>query len=134
MPDECRAYGKSCGDISGDSSRDAARAHWGGSWRMPTKAELQELKDNCTWTWTTQSGFTGYKVTGPNGQSIFLPAAGNRSGIKLWYRDEVGFYWSSTPDEGNACRAWTVYFGAGGQVIEWQERGLGFCIRPVFSD
>ena len=52
----CTSYGKSWGDIGGDSSRDAATASWGGSWRMPTPAEFQELKDNCDWTWTTQNG------------------------------------------------------------------------------
>lgn len=134
MPNNCTAYGRSWGDIGGDSSRDVARARWGGSWRMPTKAEFQELKDNCTWTWTTQSGWNGYKVTGPNGNSIFLPAGGYRGGIKLFYSNECGFYWTSTPDEGNADRAWTVYFGPGGLAVEWKERDFGFCVRPVLED
>ena len=53
---------------------DAARANWGGSWRMPTNAEFQELIDKCTWTWTTVNGKEGYKVTSKqNGNIIFLP-------------------------------------------------------------
>ena len=55
---------------------DAATVNWGGAWRMPTKDEYGELRNNCTWTWAIQNGVYGRKVTGPNGNSIFLPAAG----------------------------------------------------------
>ena len=57
---------------------DAATANCGGSWRMPTRDGLNELKTKCTWTWTTQNSVNGYKVTGPSGASIFLPAASFR--------------------------------------------------------
>ena len=53
---------------------DAAAVNWGGSWRMPTKDDMQELME-CTWEWTTLNGVNGYRVSG-NGNSIFLPAAG----------------------------------------------------------
>ena len=59
---------------------DAAAVNWGGYWRMPSVAEMEELFDNCTWTWTTQNGKNGYRVTGRNGKSIFLPIAGFMSG------------------------------------------------------
>ena len=88
----------SLGDISGKPQYDAARFNWGGSWRLPTKKELEELEENCTWTWTTQGGNKGYKVTGPNGNSIFLPAAGCRIGSLLAFEGSSGRYWSSTPD------------------------------------
>lgn len=81
-------YEKSMGDIAGSSQYDAARANWGSSWRLPTKAEFQELINNCTWTWTSQGGHNGYKVTGKNGNSIFLPAAGWRYGSSLYYAGE----------------------------------------------
>ena len=71
-----RTHGVSMNDISGNPTYDAARANWGGTWRMPTEAEMEELKDNCTWTWTTQNGVNGCTITGPNGNSLFLPAAG----------------------------------------------------------
>ena len=73
-----KTYGKSSYnyDIGGKSSVDAARANWGGTWRLPTMAECQELVDKCTWTPTTQGGSNGCRVSGPNGNSIFLPAAG----------------------------------------------------------
>jgi hypothetical protein len=57
---------------------DAAYVNWGSSWRMPTKAQQDELRGNCTWTWTTRNGVNGQLVTGPNGNTIFLPAAGYR--------------------------------------------------------
>ena len=59
-----KTYGKNISDISGNSDYDAARANWGGSWRMPTEREMEELVNKCTWTWTTLSGVKGYKVTG----------------------------------------------------------------------
>ena len=56
---------------------DAAHVNWGGSWRMPTDAEWQELRDNCTWTWTTQNGINGYQVTSQkNSNSIFSSRCG----------------------------------------------------------
>lgn len=81
---------------------DAATANWGQGWRMPTEKEIQELKEKCRWTWMSK----GYKVTGPNGNSIFLPAAGYRSDSSLIYAGSRGHYWSSslkTVDPRYAC-------------------------------
>jgi hypothetical protein len=131
----CTSYGKSWGDIGGDSSRDAATANWGGSWRMPTKAEFQELKDNCDWTWTTQNGKNGYKVTSKkNGQSIFLPAAGYRVGDELCLDGEYGDYWGSTPNESNTDSACYLYFDGGGRDVDWNGRNGGRSLRPVLED
>lgn len=80
-----------------DLADDAAAANWGGSWRMPTIEECQELINNCTAEWTRQSGVYGCKLTSKkNGNSIFLPAAGIRAtgGVLTW--DGIGTYWSST--------------------------------------
>ena len=130
--DNCASMYKSWGDIGGNSSRDAATANWGGSWRMPTKAEFEELKDNCTWTWTTQNGKNGYKVTGKNGQSIFLPAAGSRDGDTLCRDGEGGYYWSSTPaDSDYAC---DLYFLEGGQAMNWCLFYYGLSVRPVLEN
>ena len=61
---------------------DVAHVKWGGGWRMPTKAEFNELMDNCTWTWSTMNGVNGYFITsnksGYTDRFIFLPAAGDR--------------------------------------------------------
>ena len=75
---------------------DAAFVNMGGSWRMPTKAEQDELRTECSWTWTTLNGVNGYNVEGPNGNSIFLPAAGCRSDGDLGSAGSGGFYWSSS--------------------------------------
>ena len=103
----CPTYGliisqlQSQGYIDGEGNLtpqyDAATANWGGGWRMPTEAEQEELLNNCTWTWTTQNGVNGYNVEGPNGNSIFLPAAGGRGGSSLFGAGSKGYYWSSTP-------------------------------------
>ena len=129
----CISYGESWGDIGGNSSRDAARAKWGGSWRMPTRAEFQELKDYCTWTWTTQNGHKGYRVTGENGQSIFLPAAGCRDGDMLADGEE-GDYWSSTPHEGDTDGAYFLCFEEGGRYVVWYDRFKGHSVRPVLEN
>ena len=118
-------------DICG-TEYDAARFNWGGSWRLPTKSELDELKNKCVWTWTTQGGHNGYKVTGPNGNSIFLPAAGYRDGTDLNTRGSGGYYWSATLDENGSSRAYSLYFNSGGSnwYYNW-DRGYGHTVRPV---
>ena len=128
------SYGKSWGDIGGNSSRDAARANWGGSWRMPTKTEFQELIDNCTWTWTTQNGKNGYKVTGKNGQSIFLPAAGYHYGDTFYGGGEYVYYWSSSPCESNTEDAYGLVFDEGRLYVNWYGRLYGRSVRPVLKD
>ena len=118
-------------EISGDSQLDAARANWGGSWRMPTKYEYQELIDKCKWKWVTINGVNGYKVTGKNGNSIFLPASGYRYGSSFDYAGSRGFYWSSTPDTSYANRAYDIYFHSSGYGVGLHDRNDGICIRPV---
>ena len=78
-----------------DLCDDAAHANWGGSWRMPTRDEFQELLDSCTWTWTTLNGKNGYEVRSKvNGNFIFLPAAGHRDGTSTLNVNSFGYYWS----------------------------------------
>ncbi len=120
----------SYGNIGGNYSTDAARANWGGTWRLPTKAECEELKDRCTWTWTTQGGHNGYKVKGPNGNTIFLPAAGSRNGTSLIVAGEWGYYWGSTPDSGSHF-AYSLNFYGSIRNVGWYRRNLGFSVRPV---
>lgn len=109
---------------------DGATANWGGSWRMPTLDEMKELHDNCTWEWTTQNGVYGRKVTGPNGNFIFLPAAGYGNGTSLYYAGSDGGYWSATPGSGSyyAC-----CLGFGSDYYDWDSsyRYRGFAVRPV---
>ena len=132
--DNSKTYGKRMNDIRGNSQYDAARANWGGTWRLPTKAELEELKNKCTWRWTTQNGVKGYKITGPNGNSIFLPAAGYRFGSSLNGAGERGRYWSSTPDESGSDSACGLYFSSGSQSVDWGFRDYGRSVRPVSDE
>ena len=82
--------------ITPSSGHDTARENWGGTWRMPTDAEFGELCDKCEWTCaTSRDGHNGYVVTGPNGNSIFLPAAGGRHGADSVGVGEFGVYWSN---------------------------------------
>ena len=129
--DNSKTYGKSMGDIAGNSSYDAATANWGGSWRMPTKAEMQELRDRCTWKWTTQNGVNGYKVTGPNGNSIFLPAAGYRLDGSLDFAGSYGHYWSSAPYESFSSSAYCLYFYSSDHGVNGSSRNYGRSVRPV---
>ena len=129
--DNSRTYDKSMGDISSNASYDAARANWGGTWRLPTKREMEELEDKCTWQWTTQSGVNGHKITGPNGNSIFLPAAGYCGGSSHNDVGEYGNYWSSTPHESSDNYACRLYFDSGDHNVNWSYRNLGHTVRPV---
>lgn len=73
---------------------DVAHVKWGGSWRMPSYDEQDELCNECTWIWTSVDGVNGYKVIGPNGNSIFLPASGYRCGTGgVLERGDRGYYW-----------------------------------------
>ena len=132
--DNSSTYGINIGDISGDSRYDAARANWGGTWRLPTQAEMQELIDKCTWTWTSQGGHNGYRVTGPNGSSIFLPAAGCRVGSSLNSAGDDGGYSDSTPFWSNVRFAFGLDFYSSFHELGWAYRHHGRSVRPVSGD
>lgn len=110
---------------------DAAHVNWGGSWRMPTKEEQDELRNKCTWEWTTQNGVKGRKVTGPNGNSLFLPAAGGRSNSGLYSAGSDGYYWSSSLYTGYSDYAYYLVFGS--DFVDWYYDGryFGQSVRPV---
>jgi len=114
-----------------DLSDDAARASWGGIWRMPTDEEWTELREKCTWTWTSQGGHYGSKGVGPNGNSIFIPAAGYRRGTSLLNAGAYGDYWSSSLNAASASYAWTVSFFSGDVNRSNRYRANGLSVRPV---
>ena len=115
-----------------DPEDDAATANWGGAWRMPTDAEFSELINNCTWTWTTQNSVNGHKVTGPNGNSIFLPVAGLMHVDTLDYAGSLGFYWCSLLD-GYPLDATGGCFFSGPDRVHGgcSNRYSGLSVRPV---
>ena len=112
------------------ASYDAATANWGGSWRMPTRDEIKELVNNCTWKWTTYNGVNGRLVTGPNGNSIFLPAAGYRHDTSLINAGSYGLYWSATPYSHSYSAYYLRFYS---RYYDWNyyNRGYGFTVRPV---
>lgn len=113
------------------ASYDAATVNWGSDWRMPTLDEINELRGRCTWGWITQNGVNGYKVTGPNGNSIFLPVAGHRYGSEVYERDSCGYYWYATPYS-SSYDAYSLLFDSSGRR-GWgnRNRGYGHTVRPV---
>ena len=109
---------------------DAAHLNLGDKWRMPTDAEWTELRENCTWTWTTQNGIAGGLVTASNGNSIFLPAAGYRYDTSLDDVGSGGNYWSSSLSGLSDC-AW--YMRVYSDFVSGRDasRYFGFSVRPV---
>ena len=113
-------------------SDDAARTNWGGSWRMPTDAEITELHEQCTWTWTSQNGVNGYEVTSKkNGKSIFLPAAGFLYETSLDHVGKTGCYWSSLLYTDEPFGAYYLAIVSTFTSGEYSYRSYGFTVRPV---
>ena len=128
--DNSKTYNKPMGDIAGNSQYDTARANWGSTWRMPTEKEFKELSDQCTWTWISEGGHNGYRVTSKtNGNSIFLPAAGAHGG-SLDGVGSFGDYWSAGPSSiTNGCY---LCFNSSGVYPQYDYyRFFGFSVRPV---
>jgi len=126
----CKMRNQKVQDISGDSRYDVARLNWGGIWRLPTGIELKELVDKCQWEWVAQNNYEGYKIIGPNGNSIFLPAAGYYY-ESLTERFIGGRYWSSTSGA-DLKNTHYLYFTQYNQGMDWHgDRYFGRSVRPV---
>ena len=118
------------------TEHDAARVHWGGEWRMPTKQELNDLCNKCDWSWTKTNGVNGYAVRGKGAYasaSIFLPCAGYGYGTSLRDAGPGGYYWSSVPGSDSNSRAWYLYFNSGchDTRYDYGYRDYGQSVRPV---
>ena len=105
---------------------DAARKAWGGTWRLPTLQECYELTTLCTQQWTTQNAVPGLLITGPNGNTIFLPAGGEKVGDKRSGKNVDGWYWTSV--EAAACHIFSS--AVINYNLNW-DRSRGLSIRPV---
>ena len=124
-----------------DLEDDVAHVTWGGNWRMPTREEMDELHDNCTWEWTTLNGVNGYRVTskkqGYTDRSIFFPASGYKAnGFYEYGRN--GNYWSRSlmtdpyGDGSVICgTAACIRFNNNQANIGWEDRMAGLSVRPV---
>lgn len=112
-------------DDHGFYTYDEAKSRFGS--KLPTEAQYQELLNKCTWKWNGN----GYKVTGPNGQSITLPAAGIRHCVvgEVGRVGSIGYYWSSTPN--GSEYAWDLLFFSGSHFMNSDGRCLGQSVRLV---
>lgn len=111
---------------------DVAHVKWGGSWRMPTYREMEELGNNCTWKWTEQNGQTGYCLTSKvNGESIFLPAAGWVTDIGFLKFSVGGYYWTSSLHEYEPFKANFFSFLKDKARMSTAGRYCGLSVRPV---
>ncbi len=120
-------------DIAG-TSYDVASMKWGRNWCMPQQDDFELLLNKCKWTWTKMNGKNGYKITGPNGKSIFLPAAGygGYTGyIRIESAGECGYYWSSTQKSGSPYSAYSLAFSNSNKSSSGRGRESGRSIRPV---
>ena len=109
---------------------DAAYVNMGPNWRMPTSAQFDELRTKCTWTWTTVNGVNGHTIVGPNGNTIFLPAAGQRSGANTSSVGTNGSYWSRGLHT-NPMNAYRLYFSKTSKQTSTSSRNNGLTVRPV---
>ena len=122
-----RTYNQQISQFAGNSSYDAAVANWGAPWRMPTKAEFEELLANCTYRWTGD----GAEFTSKHNQAkIYFPAAGWRNGTGSYYQGSDGRYWSASPHSVTVF-AWCLYFYDGGPLLDFDIRYHGLPVRPV---
>lgn len=115
---------------------DAARRRWHGRWRIPTVSQWAELRDACIWTWLPEwaghGTAKGYRIIGPNGNAIFLPAAGDIDGATHYGINTYGDYWSSTlrPDDTRQAQGFILYSDGAFMLYNWS-RHSGHSIRPV---
>lgn len=122
--------------ILGNPKYDAATANWGDEWRMPTDHEFYELQTDCTWIWITENGNNGYRIIGPNGNNIFLPAAGYDNGDIIVAENEDGYYWKaydieySNRDEPSS----SLFFSNMRKDAGQNNYKNGLSVRPVTCD
>lgn len=118
-----------------DPEDDAAWMNWGPMWRMPTFDQIVELQENCSSQWMTLNGINGSLVTGPNGNTIFLPATGAINGSSAYNTGIVGEYWSRSllvaynPD--GPIYAFNIQLSYSGVSSNHMFRNDGYSVRPV---
>ena len=118
-----------------EPSDDVANVKWGGGWCMPTRDEWVELSQNTTCTWTTRNGVNGRLFTAGNGNSLFLPAAGERWDDEFAWTGSAGNYWSSSLFTDYPYYVWLLIFDSDYSRVNGYgyDRYYGFSVRPVHS-
>ena len=114
-----------------DLEDDAAYVNWGPSWRMPTRDQMDELKSSCSWQWVQYNGVNGQLGTGPNGNKIFLPAAGSRRGTGYELVGSYGRYWSRNLIGRAEPTATGLFLLSATVNTSYYDRCEGLTIRPV---
>ena len=119
------------GNIPTNGTYDAARHNMGAPCRMPTVGEFQELNAQCDSEWTDEDGVSGRRFTSRiNGNSIFFPASGYRSGTGLNYRGSYGYYWSASLY--SQTSGYYLHFDSTGvNPARYSNRFYGFSVRAV---
>lgn len=114
---------------------DAAKSTWGDSVRIPTLEDFKELSSKCMWTWVDSTSYKtcGYHIVGPNGQSIFLPAAGYCQSDSIYRQETFGCYWTSSLYSGTykSYNSYGFSFSQKGKNCYDDKRFYGQSIRPV---
>ena len=133
----CDGSETTCHDLGPDiagTKYDVAHVLWGGSWVMPSKDQMEELTNICSYKETTKNGVDGGLFTGPSGGAIFLPTADIRWNAFLECLILGGYYWSSTQSL-SSDGAYRLYFNLswGGGCAQSDLRGIGFTVRPVIG-
>lgn len=114
-----------------DASHDAATINMGGNWHIPTLDDFEELITNCTWTWTSMNEVDGCLLTGPNGNSMFLPAAGGMGGEEVHNDKTCGIYWLNSIFPNDTEYAWGILSDADTIKRTSYCRYYGQTIRPA---
>lgn len=134
--DNSETYGEVIRDYSGDDEYDVAAKRWSDAWHTPTEDEMEELVEECTWTWASLDGVNGFNVEGPSGKSIFLPAAGLKDGTSTDRKGEACFYWTSTSTYLKAFSyyAYGILADEEGVELGLIYRYYGHSVRPVSDE
>ncbi len=114
-----------------DPEDDAAYVNWGPSWRIPSLEQIQELIDHCNWLRTSMNGVRVNMVTGPNGNTIFLPTAGYRNHSSIYNDITYGYIWSRTLSNDETYSAYGLHFNPGQHEVIIFYRATGFTVRAV---
>ena len=127
-------YNETDGLTTLEAEDDVAHVLWGGEWHIPTQAQMQELIDNCTWTWDTVNEINGYTVSG-NGNSIFFPCAGFYRATSPNYVGSRGTYWSSLLNNSKSYNANALYYFNSNNIHadSFSYRYNGNSVRPVIE-
>lgn len=127
-------------DSIGGTSYDIVRSHWGGKWRLPTMNEFWELYSRCAWKYTTEDGVKGFRITGTNGNSIFLPMTGytfpedGPAGSYGLRETGNGYYMTGESYEdswGRFAYAAVIKSNISCEFPSWRVGWMGMAVRPV---